>query len=475
MALHHLLSRQLRRLKIDENHLLTDLTQWQEFLSRINRVYLDAEQERYLLERSMNISSHEMMELTSKLQEAQHIAKLGHWIYECKTRTTSWSKELSTLLEIAPNEVFPTYEQYIQLIHQEDRQKVENLIEQAIKQGEDYEIEYRILHRDKKYRWHHMVGHAYFDNQKKSVERLSGIIMDITERKKYEHQLQVIQQKLVDTARLAGMAEVATSILHNVGNILNSAQISLESLAEIINSSYIEKLLSIAYMIQDHSDTLGHFLTEDDKGKLLPEYLLLTLQKLSAQQKTSQTEIKNIAIHLDHIKDIVAMQQTLSGFPSLKEKVYLSDVIDSAIQLCGDLKSRDIHVIKNYQQSMLLEIDKSKLMQILINLIQNAKDALMAITLNTKKTLSITSQLDEHSIKIIIKDNGVGIEPENLTKVFSMGFSTKPGGHGFGLHSSAISAKDLGGTLSANSQGKYQGATFMLTLPRQHTDRGIQP
>ena len=115
-----------------------------------------------------------------------------------------------------------------------------------------------------------------------------------------------------------------------------------------------------------------------------------------------------------------------------------------------------------------VQVEKQKVLQILVNLMRNARDALVesgrqgpAIDLahpNRRRS-------DEKKVVIEVIDNGVGIEEENLTKIFSHGFTTKRHGHGFGLHSSANAAKEMGGNLTAHSDGPGRGAVFTLELP----------
>ncbi|HXM74252.1 MAG TPA: ATP-binding protein, partial [Chthoniobacterales bacterium] len=113
----------------------------------------------------------------------------------------------------------------------------------------------------------------------------------------------------------------------------------------------------------------------------------------------------------------------------------------------------------------LIRVDRHKVLQILINVIRNAKYALDDVERTDKKIVISISSPDEQNVQIVISDNGIGISPENLTRVFAHGFTTREGGHGFGLHSGALAARSMGGSLTAASAGIGQGATFTLELP----------
>jgi signal transduction histidine kinase len=113
----------------------------------------------------------------------------------------------------------------------------------------------------------------------------------------------------------------------------------------------------------------------------------------------------------------------------------------------------------------MIQTEKHRVLQILVNLIRNAKYALDDSKRTDKLlTIKLGRNGGDH-IKIDVVDNGVGIPEENLTRIFGHGFTTRSNGHGFGLHSSALAIKELGGSLTAHSDGVGKGATFTLLLP----------
>lgn len=466
MQLHKILKRQLSRLGLSEDKLPADAKTWGDLIKHINQSYVEADQERYLLERSMEISSREMQFLNTRSEEAQKIAQLGYWSLELPSNKSIWSKEVYYLLGIEPSMPAEKLDKIPGLQPQPDRPEIKVLLQQAIQSGQGFETEICCKTQDKSLKHFYVIGHTK-TNLAGEVNEVSGILMDITKRKEAEEKLNTLHQQLVSSARRAGMTDVATAVLHNVGNILNSVNVSMGMITENVNLEQINKLLAIEKLILEHKANLPEYLTNDEKGKLIPDYLLALTQKFAGSYKLVLEEVRNLKEKLEHIKQITLMQKTLSGASDVKEKIFLPEVIDAAISICiKELERKGITIIKEFTQTPFIETDKSKVMQILINLIQNAKDSLQAESKKKNKKIAISIIADDNkTYQVIIEDNGTGISVENLTKIFSFGFTTKEHGHGFGLHSSALSAKELGGKLEAYSSGIGSGAKFILTLP----------
>lgn len=470
--LHWLILRQLKRANISADDIHpSKKKEWYDFLERINRTYSDHEQERYLLERSMDISSREMAELNEKLETAQKIAHLGYWFYDREEDKLTWSDETFLLMGIDPFST-PTLQKILALVHEQDRSKLKSLIDRAFSDGQDYELELRLKNEKKGiYAWHYAKGHPHIeyqkDGQKKPIRYLSGITMDITKRKLAEEDMNNMHQQLLSISRQAGMAEVATSVLHNIGNVLNSANVSISILHEIVAHSHVTKLLKLSDIIKEHIIKNDGYLIEDESGKLIPDYLIALSKDIQEEINNISDEIINIDTQIKHIKDIVALQKDISGIAGIKENILLNEVIDLAIQMgFSSEESKEIEIIKIYQYNDYILSEKAKLLQIILNLIRNARDSVLS-SHHYHKVIVITTKKSENapSVEIIVSDNGTGISHENITRIFSFGFTTKQNGHGFGLHSSAISANELGGSLRAESKGIGQGAIFTITLP----------
>lgn len=463
MELHNLLKRQMGRVGMDEESLPTNLNQWQSFLTSISNAYLEAEQERYTIERSIEISSQEFMQLTAKMENAQNIARLGYWSFEPTNDILFLSNNLYSLMNLESTSHITNKEQFLELIHPDDKEHFKNLIETVISQKKRTEHEIRIQSTQGTYNWFHMVCDAL---KEENQQELSGIAMDINKRKQVEEELNLSNQKLVDTARLAGMADVAISVLHNIGNTLNSANVALSIIQETLKKPHFQKLSAICDLLTANASNIENYLTQDPKGKLVPKYLVVLNEEIGKSINIYGTEIDNLSSSINHIKEIIAKQQDISKVHEIQEKVFLPEVIDDALKISGDsLLKRGIVTIKNYKDCGFILTDKSKLIQILINLIKNAQESIEMNNKCDKKNIDISVQTEKDNLKIMVEDTGIGIATDNLKKIFTFGFTTKKTGHGFGLHSSILAAKEIGGNLDVDSKGEGQGATFTLTLP----------
>jgi len=293
-----------------------------------------------------------------------------------------------------------------------------------------------------------------------------GISKDITELKKAEAELEVVHRRLVDASRLAGMAEVASDVLHNVGNVLNSINVSCSMLLDRVRQNRFANLAKVPQLLREHAGRLDHFLTEDPRGKHLPGYLEAVSQALSEQQEFLLSELAQVRDHVEHIKQIVAMQQNYARMAGVEEQIEPVQLMEDALRInAAALTRHTITLIREFDPAPPILVDRHKVLQILVNLIRNAKYAVSDSGRPDKRIIARIRREGEEWLILEIEDNGVGIPAENLTRIFTHGFTTRPNGHGFGLHSSALAAKAMGGTLTVHSDGPGQGARFTLRIP----------
>ena len=291
-----------------------------------------------------------------------------------------------------------------------------------------------------------------------------GISRDITEQKRFEIELEKTNKKLMNASRQAGMAEVATNVIHNVGNVLNSVNTSFYQVQEIATRTNIENIEKLAVMLSENVDQ-PNFLRDDDRGKQIPNYLKMVAEHIAADREAIEEELASTRRHLEHIKTIVAMQQQFATSSHVIEESNLAQLIEDAVVISSSsLIRHNISLIRDYPEKIIILIDQHQVMQILVNLIRNAKHACQAAS-HSNAQIKISVIQSAENIQVIVKDNGIGIAPDNLLKLFSHGFTTKKNGHGFGLHSGANCANAMGGSLAATSDGLGHGATFTLTLP----------
>jgi PAS domain S-box-containing protein len=299
-----------------------------------------------------------------------------------------------------------------------------------------------------------------------------GISKDITTIKDAEEKLNEVHKQLVDASRQAGMAEVATSVLHNVGNVLNSVNVSSSLIADKMRNSKIANIAKVVTLIRAHDNDLGNFFTNDPKGKQVTDYLANLASHLAQEQEDILHEVGALVNNIIHIKEIVAMQQSYAKSSGVLETLKVADLVEDAIRMNDGAMSRhNVKVARNFADVPPLLAEKHKVLQILVNLIRNAKYACDDSGRENKQiTLRVAN--GEGRVKISVIDNGIGIPAENLTRIFNHGFTTRKDGHGFGLHSGANAAREMGGSLAVFSDGLGRGATFTLELPvqKQKTD-----
>ncbi|MFZ0826340.1 MAG: ATP-binding protein [Verrucomicrobiia bacterium] len=299
---------------------------------------------------------------------------------------------------------------------------------------------------------------------------------EIDQRKEVQSQNEKTHRELLKVSRAAGMSEVATGVLHNVGNVLNSINISASIVAEHLNEFNIANIARAANLMREHADDIGNFMATDPKGRQLPDYLAKLATHLSTEQSLLVKEIGFVKMKIEHVKEIVAAQQNYGKVVGLEERVKIEDLIEDVFRIhAGELAQHEVKIRHEYAPGLPeLLVDKHKVLQILLNLLSNAKHSVVDSGQKEKQvTVRVTNGDDR--IRIAMSDNGVGIPPANIRKIFNHGFTTRTkGGHGFGLHSGALAAKEMGGALAAESAGLGQGATFTLEIPLKPVNHSAQ-
>ncbi|OJH33743.1 histidine kinase [Cystobacter ferrugineus] len=283
-------------------------------------------------------------------------------------------------------------------------------------------------------------------------------------------ELQDVHLRLVQTARRAGMAESATNVLHNVGNVLNSVYTSAQLARDRVHKMRLEQVSRVASMLGQHQGNLPLFLTQDERGRLLLPFLDKLGKNLLEERQEIVSLLDDVGRYTEHIGDVVKMQQNHARTPRMHEPVNLAELLEDALRINSAGLSR--HQVKVQRQLMPLPplmTDKHKTLMILVNLISNARYALDTVPPDERLLLLGLEHTSTDRVRIIIHDNGMGIAPEMINRIFQYGFTTRDEGHGFGLHSSALTAQELGGTLTVHSDGPGRGATFTLELPYHPT------
>jgi signal transduction histidine kinase len=274
------------------------------------------------------------------------------------------------------------------------------------------------------------------------------------------------QRQLVEVSRKAGMSEIATSVLHNVGNVLNSVNVSASLIEERVVQLKTRNLGKVAELVHQHRDNLPRFFAEDPRAANLPGYLELVSRALDLDQQHLLGELASMRRNVDHIMAIIMMQQDFARTPNgVAERLSLAELVEDALRFDRPAYERhEVAVDRQLDALPPVVVDRHKVLQILTNLLTNARHA-VAGRPHGRRRVAIRAGIDGGEIVIDIEDTGCGIPPENLGRVFNLGFTTRTDGHGFGLHSSACAATELGGSLTCHSDGRDRGARFQLRLP----------
>ena len=366
----------------------------------------------------------------------------------------------------------------IELIAPEDQLRVRQQVVAALGAvGGQYLVEYRICRPDGEQRWVQDRGQVATGDSG-APPYIDGAILDVNDRKRAEAETEQMHRQLEESSRKAGMAEVASGVLHNVGNVLNSLNVSTTLVTDRLKKSKIPNLGKAVQMMAEHKEDLPAFLTTDEKGRRLPAYLVDLAGFLTQDHASVLNEIKSACENVEHIKAIISTQQAYSKNSTFLSPIRPADLFKDAMRLnASAYRQKQLEVRWALADLPALPLDKHKILQILVNLIGNAKNALddAPIKLVTLKTEQIDSPQGPH-VRFTVTDTGIGISAENLARLFTHGFTTRQEGHGFGLHSAANAAREMGGSLLATSEGPGRGAIFTLEVPITPTaDRGVGP
>jgi signal transduction histidine kinase len=353
-------------------------------------------------------------------------------------------------------------------------------LNEAVFQGESKSAEFEVIGLKGTHRWMETHACPLRDTEGKIFAQL-GVTRDITQRKQAERRLidslerlHRTQRQLIEASHRAGMAEVASSVLHNVGNVLNSVNTSAGTAARTVRDLPVTQLAKLSGLFHQHSSSLADFFATDPRGKLVPDYLAQVADELGRQRDHILQEFKLLAQHIEHIKRIVKAQQTYATVRCFAERVPLDELVEIACSLsCAGSERSTANIVCRFGRIGTVHVDKHRVLQIVTNLLTNAKQAADGVPPDQRR-IELFAEIDtDDQMVIMVSDNGKGIAPDQLNNIFQYGFTTKADGHGYGLHSSANAAREMRGVLTVHSGGLGRGATFTLRVP-QAADRALE-
>lgn len=395
---------------------------------------------------------------------ATRAAGISSWELDMATRTTLWTENEIESLRAAGVDSQKHPNAVTEITHPEDRSIQCDAVRKALAEGKEVcAFRFRVVTPN--HNTVHLEAHArIFCNEQGEPARILGVSWDVTDEIVQEERRRELQTQLRDASRDAGMAEVATGVLHSVGNVLNSLGVSAALVQSRLRDSRVGNVRRIASLLIEQGDQVGRFLETDERGRPIPGYLAQLGDGLDAENKRLQVEAEAIATHVGHIRTIVAAQQTYARRGGVTEAVEVAELVDNAVAI-HFTGITEVAIQREYQPVPSLTVDRHKLIQILGNLLSNARHALNDQSEGHRVLTLRVGVPEPGSLVLEVKDSGTGIDAEALKRLFEFGFTTKKDGHGFGLHSSAILAKELGGNLTGYSEGPGRGARFVLRLP----------
>jgi signal transduction histidine kinase len=411
-----------------------------------------------------------LAEMNADLQHGKNLltlateaAGIACWEYQVATRTALWTENDIEALRAENIDLHKDADALIAMVRPDDATSALGTIRAALAEGRNV-CAMRVRLTTPAGKTVHLHVHArLFRDPSGELDRLLGVAWDESQQVCQEQRRLELQMQLREVSRHAGMAEVATGVLHSVGNLLNSLGVSTALVLSGLRDSRVGNVSRVANLLTGNAQRLADFLASDPRGREIPTYLAQLGEHLGAENRSLYTEMQAVATHIEHIGKIVAAQQTYALRGGVTEEVDVAELLDHAIAL-NFAGTSDITVHRDYQAVPRLTLDRHKLIQILGNLLGNARHALRDLEQGAR-VLRVRLRPLAHSLAVEIEDTGVGIAPEVLARLFAFGFTTKKDGHGFGLHASANLAKELGGEIAAHSDGRGRGARFTLCLP----------
>jgi NO-binding membrane sensor protein with MHYT domain/signal transduction histidine kinase len=395
---------------------------------------------------------------------ATRAAGISSWEMDIATQTTLWTENEIESLKAAGIDTRTHPDAIRAMTHPDDTSIVFDAVRKAVAEGKDV-CTYRFRVVTPAGNSVHLEAHArIFCDERGEPVRILGVSWDVTDEVQQEDRRRELQSQLRDASRDAGMAEVATGVLHSVGNVLNSLGVSASLLQSRLRDSRVGNVQRVGSLLLEQGEQAGRFLESDERGRQTPNYLAQLGEHLTVENKSLLAEAEAITAHVGHIRTIVAAQQAHARRGGVTEPVDIAELVDTAVAIHFAM-TVDVSIRREYDALPTVTLDRHKLIQILGNLLSNARHALND---QTEGARTLTLRLHARApgwFVIEIKDSGIGIEPEALKRLFEFGFTTKKDGHGFGLHTSAILAKELGGHLAGFSEGRRRGAEFALRLP----------
>ena len=294
-----------------------------------------------------------------------------------------------------------------------------------------------------------------------SEEARGGVITfrDVSERVRTEEALlQAFSQ---------GRTEVLDTILHNIGNAINSVAVATGTIREELQEDQaLRGLRALAQAVAAHEDDWIGYLQNDSQGRQVRPYISALAEQFGNQHERMQRAVERVTGRVAHIVDIIRTQRSLGGpAPVFKDVDLRQTVIDAVKVMQESLTRRGIELrIDCGSEAVMVRIQESRFHQMLVNLVKNAIEAIDEQGGRQGGEVRIEARVQGETLRLEVTDSGIGLEPERLRTIFAPGYTTKVGGSGLGLHSAANYVIGSGGSIEALSDGIGRGTTMRVKL-----------
>ncbi|RKU22827.1 hypothetical protein C6503_03425 [Candidatus Poribacteria bacterium] len=288
-----------------------------------------------------------------------------------------------------------------------------------------------------------------------------AVFRDITDRIKREEALA--------RAFAQGRLEIIDTILHNIGNAINSVAVGIDTIHhQLTNDQLTSRLNALANAIEHHQDNFSDYVKNDPQGQKVLPFILTLSDDYNVVSREWKQIVQRIRDRTRHIVDIIRTQDSYNITSGTRKDINLTAAISDALKILQDsIDRRDIHIeIDADTVPKEIRIQESQFHQTLVNIIKNAIEAIDALAESGEHSkiprIQFRATINGDFFCLDVTDSGIGIAPEHMDKIFSAGFTTKAQGNGLGLHSSANFVIGSGGRIQALSEGKGKGTTIRI-------------
>ena len=294
-------------------------------------------------------------------------------------------------------------------------------------------------------------------------EQQGGVVVfhDITQR--------VLAAERLTQAFTEGRLEVVETILHNIGNAINSVAVGVDTVYEqLANNELSSRLTALANALEAHQEDLGDYITNHPQGQRVVPFIQALASDLSEVDHELRETTQRVREKTSHIVDIIRTQKSHGSAQDMRKDINLAEAFSSAVKVLQEsIKSRNIGIEVDCDGALEeIRIQESQFHQMIVNLVKNSIEAIDEFEeLNEAPFIRVRAESDADWLRIDVTDNGIGLDTEQSREIFSAGYTTKQKGTGLGLHSSANFVIAAGGKISASSDGYRKGTTIHIVFP----------